>query len=130
MSIVLYAALMAVILGHLFFAYQQWFKWPDLCEKLTDLRGEDIEKTAFLGRSIASYNTSIVVGLLLSFRLDDAPQAWVQGMTLALIVATAAVGATGTRGNAILIARLLPAAVALVALIYLQVFASAIPPAS
>ncbi len=118
--VVFYAAMTAVILGHFYFAYQQWFKWPDLCAELTGLGGEAVEDSAFLGRSIASYNASVGIGLAASFRLGEAPQAWVQGVTLGLIVATAAVGAAGTRGNAILIARLLPAAVALGALIYVQ----------
>lgn len=58
--------LICVIGGHFFFAYGQWFKWARLCEKLTDLTGGEVEKTAFPGRSFASYNFSIGRGLLLS----------------------------------------------------------------
>ena len=58
--------LICVIGGHFFFAYGQWFKWARLCEKLTDLTGGEVEKTAFPGRSFASYNFSIGLGLLLS----------------------------------------------------------------
>ncbi len=32
MTIVFYLAMLAVIVGHFFFAYGQWFKWPDLCD--------------------------------------------------------------------------------------------------
>jgi uncharacterized membrane protein len=117
MTIIFFGLLTLVISGHFFFAYQQWFKWPQLCGKLTELTGSEIENTAFLGRSIASYNASIGVGLLLSLRLDDIPQAWVQGVTLLLITITAAVGAVGTKGNSILIARLMPAALALLTLL-------------
>lgn len=105
-----------VIGGHILFAYRQWFKWPELCAKLTDLTRDEALKTAFLGRSIASYNASIAVGLALSFLLDSSAQAWVQGVTLALIVATAAVGNAGVRGSTILVARLAPAAAALAVL--------------
>lgn len=92
---------------------------------MTDLKGEEVEKTAFLGRSFASYNASIGIGLVLSFLLDGQREAWVQGVVLVLIVATAAVGASGTKGNTILIRRLLPAAVALLLLIVLQMLAPA-----
>ena len=127
------AAVLAVIGGHLFFAYGQWFKWPKLCEALTNLRDDEVERTAFLGRSFASYNASIALGLALSFLIEyaseagseDAPQMgahgaiedWVQGVVLVLIVATAAVGASGTKTNTILKFRLLPAAVALALLL-------------
>ena len=123
MTILFYLAMLAVIGGHFFFAYGQWFKWPDLCKELTDLEGQEVDKTTFLGRSIASYNASIGAGLLLSFLLVN--EAWVQGVTLALIVATAAVGASGTKTNTIRNLRLLPAAAALVLLIILQVIAPA-----
>ncbi|MBG6207806.1 DUF1304 family protein [Roseibium album] len=117
MTYLYWLLMLAVIGGHLFFAYGQWFKWPDLCEKLTDLTGEEIEKTAFLGRSFSSYNASVGVGLCLSFWLPVPAQAWVQGVVLALIVFTAAIGAQGTKGNSILVMRLVPAALALVFLI-------------
>ncbi|MEM7224092.1 MAG: DUF1304 family protein [Pseudomonadota bacterium] len=133
----LYGALLAfVIFGHFKFAKLQWFHWDALCEKLTDLRDEEIKRTAFLGRSIASYNASIGVGLILSLLLapnmEDlvprpevglpAPVVWVQGVVLALIVATAAVGSSGVRDNSILKGRLLPAAAALAVLIGLQLW--------
>ena len=117
MSLLFYLLFSLVIVGHFFFAYQQWFKWPELCAKLTEFTGSEIEKTAFLGRSIASYNASISVGLLLSLLLAEPGQAMVQGVTLLLVVATAVVGAQGTRGNSILIARLAPALLALITLI-------------
>ena len=60
---------------------------------------------------------SIGTGLLLSFLLADEPRAWVQGVTLALIAATAAVGALGAKGNTIRNTRLLPAVIALALLI-------------
>ena len=120
MVFVFYLAMVIVILGHLYFAFKQRFRWRELCEQLTELREPEIEKTAFLGRSVASYNASIAVGLGASFGLAEGPQAWVQAVVLALIVATAAVGASGTKGNTILIARLLPAAVALIALVILN----------
>jgi len=103
--------LLSVIFGHFFFAYAQWFKWPMLCEKLTELRGEEIEKTSSLGRSFASYNLSIGLGLLLSLLFLDS--AIIQGIVLALISLTALVGASGTKGLTILLLRFLPAIVAL-----------------
>lgn len=110
-------ALAAVILGHFFFAYAQSFRWPALCEKLTDLRGEEIQKTATLGFSFASYNAAIGIGLCCSFLLPAANQSAVQAVVLALIVVTASVGARVTHGNTILFARLLPAVVSLLLLL-------------
>ncbi len=112
-----YLVMLFVIGSHIFFAYGQWFKWPELCKKLTDLEGIEVSKTAFLGRSIASYNASIGVGLLLSFLLDSSSGAWVQGVTLALVIATATVGSISTKGNFIRNYRLLPAILALLCLV-------------
>ena len=114
-------AMGAVIIGHFAFAWKQWCDWPGLCQDLTDLRGSEIEKTAFLGRSIASYNASIGIGLSLSSWLDEWPQALVQGAVLALICATAAVGASGTRGNKILLLRFTPGVLALILLVVVQI---------
>ena len=111
-----YLALIAVIGGHFAFAYMQWFKWKGLCRSVTDMSDEAIEQSAFLGRSIGSYNASIGVGLLLSFRLSDTAEYRVQLAVFAFIVLTAAVGAMGTKGNRILILRLLPAALAFILL--------------
>lgn len=110
-------AMAVVIVGHFLFAYLQWFRWRQVCKRLTDFTPDEAIKAAFLGRSVASYNAAIAVGLLLSFLLAHDTQLYVQGVVLALIVLTAVVGATGTRGNAILIARLLPAAAALLLLL-------------
>jgi uncharacterized membrane protein len=118
-----YLAMLAVIGGHFFFAYVQWFKWSKLCEKITDLNIDEIKNTAFLGRSFASYNASIGTGLILSFLLVDKPQVWVQGVILALIALTASVGAAGTSDNTIRNYRLLPAVSALAVLIALQFMA-------
>ena len=104
----------AVVLGHFYFAYKQWFKWPELCADLTELEGGEVAKTAFLGRSFASYNASVGLGLNLSFRLSTEAIFSVQAIVLAMIVATAAVGSSGVRGNKILVGRLAPAAFALV----------------
>ena len=109
-----YLALAVVILGHFGFAYLQWFKWPGLAKSLTKLPEGALETSASLGRSFASYNASIAVGLLLSFRLEDPTRMSAQAVVLALIVATAAVGAAGTKTNRILKFRLTPAAAALV----------------
>lgn len=109
-------AIIAVIGGHFFFAYGQWFRWKRICARLTHLTETEAEKTASLGRSFASYNASIGVGLCLSFLLPAETELTVQGVVLALIIVTAGVGAMGTRGNTILLARLLPAAIALVLL--------------
>lgn len=115
-ELIYYGAMVAVIFGHFFFAYGQYSRWPELCGKLTDLKGEEIEKTAFLGRSFASYNAAIGVGLVLSFFLEANAKFSVQAVVLALVVVTAAVGASGTKGNTILIARLAPAAIALLSI--------------
>ena len=128
MTILYYLAMFVVVGGHFFFAYRQWFRWPDLCAKLTDLTGSEAEKTAFLGRTFAAYNAAIAAGLFLSFLLAEGPRAWVQGVTLALIVATAAVGGSGTKGNTILMVRLLPAALALVILVILRIMEPVVSP--
>ncbi|MCG7519503.1 DUF1304 family protein [Ruegeria sp. Ofav3-42] len=117
MIILYYLALAAVIIGHLVFAYAQWFHWQRVCERLTIFDAKEIEKTRFLGRSIASYNASIGVGLCLSIFLPDISQAWTQAVVLGFIVLTAMVGNAGARGNFILYTRLSPAAIALVFLI-------------
>lgn len=109
-----------VILGHLMFAWKQWSAWCDIARELTDFDKTEIRKTKFLGRSIASYNASIGFGLTLSFLLDGRSEVWVQGVVLALICATAAVGASGTRGNRIIYFRFTPAAISLLLLIILQ----------
>ena len=108
-------ALLVVIAGHFFFAYSQWFKWPKLCEKLTNLNSDEIESTRFLGRSIASYNFSIGIGLLLSLFISKS--AAVQGVVLALIAVTAIVGSMGTKGRSILLMRFLPAVISLALLL-------------
>ncbi len=113
MTMLFNLAMFAVIAGHFGFAHLQWFRWDRVCAKLTDLTPEEAVRTAFLGRSFASYNASIGLGLGLSFLLAEGAREWVQAVTLALIVFTAAIGAAGTRGNLILLARLAPAAVAL-----------------
>ncbi|MCA0905466.1 DUF1304 family protein [Ruegeria marisrubri] len=107
-------AVAAVIGGHFFFAYLQWFRWSYICKKLTNFSEEEIKDTAFLGRSFSSYNASIAVGLCLSFWLPAPYQAFTQSVVLLLISITAIVGALGTRGNTILIMRLIPASVAFV----------------
>ncbi len=115
MIYVYWIAIAIVIGGHFFFAYVQWFRWPDICKKLTNFSEEEIKATAFLGRSISSYNASIAVGLCLSFWLPAPYQTYTQSIILFLISITAAVGVSGARGNTILIMRLLPALVAFVA---------------
>ncbi len=112
-----YLALAAVIGGHFAFAYAQWFRWQDVCERVTDFNVEEVNRTRFLGRSIASYNASIGLGLCFSFLLPGSSQSWTQAFVLAFIVLTAMVGSAGTRGNFIFYARLSPAALALVFLI-------------
>ena len=119
-TIVFYLAMAVVIGGHVFFAVMQACNWDILAGNLTDMSRGEIEASAFLGRSIASYNVSIALGLGLSFLLPKGPRARVQYVVLALIVATAAVGAAGTKGNDILLARLLPAAIALAALLWVR----------
>ena len=110
-------AIAAVIGGHFFFAYAQWFRWPKVCEKLLGLLEPEAERIAPLGRSFASYNASIAVGLCLSFLLPDPSRILVQGVVLTLITLTAVVGALGTRGNTILLGRLIPAVAALLAMV-------------
>ncbi len=107
-----------VLLGHIVFAIMQWSFWPRLCKRLTGLEGTEIDKTKFLGRSFASYNAAIAIGLLLSLRLDVDVQAKVQLVTLGLIAITALVGNAGARGNTILFLRFLPAAAGCLILAY------------
>lgn len=114
-------ALLIVIGGHFFFAYGQWFRWSDICKELTNLTDDEARKTASMGRSFASYNASIGVGICLSFLLPETPRDWAQGVVLVLVVGTAAVGVSGTKGSTILVKRLVPAAVALVLLILSRV---------
>jgi uncharacterized membrane protein len=109
--------LSAVIVGHLGFAVIQWTKWEGLCAKITNLTPSEAKNTIFLGRSIGSYNEAIAVGLIASMWLEPTAQPVVQGVTLALIVATAVQGARSTNGSGILVARVLPAAAALAVLI-------------
>lgn len=116
-ELLLQVPMAVVIIGHLFFAYGQVFKWPEICKQLLGLEPDTAQRIAGLGHSFASYNAAIAVGLLLSFRLDGTTRDWVQGVVLLLIVATAAVGTRGTKGNTILKYRLLPAVLALVFLL-------------
>lgn len=120
--------LAAVIIGHIAFAFIQVFFWPWLCGRITDLTAEEAESSRFLGKSIASYNASIAVGLLLSLRLvedgfakflsgdlvnpEHGAFVGVQMTVMAFIAATAIVGALGTKGKTILVMRFLPAAAA------------------
>ena len=117
MIYIYWIALFCVVVGHLYFAYGQCFKWPEICKELTKLSETEAMNTKSLGRSFASYNFSIAVGLILSFLLPDSLRSWTQVVVLTLVVFTAAVGAAGTEGNTILLKRLLPAAIALVALL-------------
>lgn len=105
--------LLAVVGGHFFFAFGQWFRWPAICRKLSKLTEDEAKKTKTLGRSFAAYNASIGLGLCLSFLLPEAPRDWTQIVVLALVAFTAAVGASGTEGNTIFLARFAPAVVAL-----------------
>lgn len=108
-----------VILGHFAFGYLQCFRWRQVCRRLTNFSDGEVTASAFLGRSIGSYNASIGFGLLLSIWLPDPSRFWVQAVVLALIAVTAVVGWLGTRANSnlILIARLAPALIALVLLL-------------
>ncbi len=107
------AALAVVVIGHFIFAYGQWFRWPEICEKLTDFSESEAQKTKSMGRSFASYNASIGLGICLSFLLPEIQRDWTQGVVLTFVIVTAAVGASGAKGNTILVRRLAPAAVAL-----------------
>lgn len=110
-------AVLSVIIGHIGFAYLQWAKWERLAERLLGLTPPEAQRIAGLGRSFAAYNLAIAVGLSLSFWLDPHAQFQVQAVVMACVIATAAIGASGTRGKSILLFRLLPAAAALVLLI-------------
>lgn len=110
-------AMFLVIAGHFAFAYLQWFDWEALTGRLTKMSPDSVAEAAFLGRSIASYNAAIGLGLLLSLKLEARARFFTQAVVLACIVVTAVVGAMGTEGPSILIARLAPAAFALAALL-------------
>ncbi len=117
-----------VVVGHFAFASMQFFCWRWLCGRLTNLTPGEIENTAFLGKSIGSYNASIGLGLLLSLKLvygaygllcsgkllSSASGAFlgVQMAVMAFIALTAVVGALGTKGPTIWIARFSPALIA------------------
>ena len=101
-------ALAAVVIGHFIFAYGQWFRWLDICKKLTDLTEDEAQKTISMGRSFASNKATIGLGICLSFLLPETQRQRTQGVVLDLVVLT------GTKGTTILVRRLLPAAVALV----------------
>ena len=104
-----------VIIGHAVFAGMQAFKWPFVAKRLLDIEDEEtIARTETVGKSFASYNLSISIGLALSFQLDPTVMQNVQLTVLALIVFTAVVGMLGTRSKVILLGRLLPAAAAFV----------------
>lgn len=120
MQIIYLLLLVAVIAGHFVFAQRQWFNWPFVAKKILGYPDEIHEITAGVGRSFASYNASIAVGLCLSFLLEPVSRHWVQGVVLALIVLTAIVGTQSTKGNFILYFRLSPAAAALIALVIWQ----------
>ena len=74
MNYLYFLALLAVVCGHFFFAYGQWFRWPDICKLLTNLTEGEALNTASLGRSFASYNASIGAGICLSFLLSEIRQ--------------------------------------------------------
>jgi uncharacterized membrane protein len=134
MGAIFSVCLAAVILGHFVFAIVQVFFWPWLCRRVTKLTDEEIESSRFLGRSIASYNASIGLGMALSLRLleNGSDRFWdgellipadgaflsVQMAVMAFIAATALVGAMGTSGKTILIARFSPAAAAFLILAF------------
>ena len=102
-----------VILTHILFAGMQGFLWPVVAKRLLKIEDQDaIEKTATVGRSFASYNFSIAIGLGLSFHLSESVVLDVQITVMALIVFTAIVGFLGTRSKVILAARFLPAVAA------------------
>ena len=110
-------AMLAVVGGHFFFSFGQWFRWPEICRKLTKLTENEAEKTKPLGRSFAAYNASIGLGLCLSFLLPEGPRDWTQIVVLALVAFTAVVGASGTEGKTIFLTRFAPAIVALIFLV-------------
>lgn len=119
MELVLTALFWIVVLGHTVFAAMQAFKWPFVAERLLKITGpETIEITKPVGTSFASYNFSIAIGFWLTLRLDDGVRQDVQAIILALIVFTAIVGFTGTKSKIILFGRLLPAALALLLLLF------------
>ncbi len=107
-----------VILAHVVFAGMQAFRWSFVANRLLNIEDPDaIERTATVGKSFASYNFSIAIGLGLSFRLSDDVLHDVQQTVMSLIVFTAVVGFLGTRSKVILLGRLLPAVEAVVLLL-------------
>ncbi len=109
-----------VIVGHVIFAVMQAFFWPFVAKRL--LKIEDagaVAQTTTVGKSFASYNLSIAIGLGLSFRLPESVLYDVQLAVMALIVFTAIVGYLGTKSIVILLGRLLPAAISLLLLVSL-----------
>ena len=108
-----------VIFAHVVFAAMQAFRWSFVAKKLLKIEDpEAITKTAPVGKSFASYNFSVAVGLGLSFSLSESAAYDVQLTVMALIVFTGVVGFLGTGSKVIFLGRLLPAA-AVVALLVL-----------
>ena len=101
----------AVIAAHVLFAGMQAFRWPFVAERLLGIVDADgIAKTATVGKSFASYNFSIAIGLGLSlYLLSENVARDVHVAVMSLIVFTAVVGLLGTRSKVILFGRLLPA---------------------
>ena len=97
-----------VIAAHVLFAGMQQFRWPFVAERLLKITDpEAVASTATVGKSFASYNFGIAVGLGLSFRLPEAARDDVQLAVMVIIVFTAIVGYLGTRSLVILLGRLL-----------------------
>lgn len=107
-----------VIVAHVVFATMQAFSWPFVAKRLLNIEDPDaIAKTSSVGKSFASYNFSIAIGLGLSFRISESVAHDVQLTVMALIVFTAIVGFLGTRSKVILVGRLLPAVAAVLLLV-------------
>ena len=107
-----------VIVAHVVFAAMQAFYWPFVTKRLLKIEDpEAVAKTATVGKSFASYNISVAIGLGLSFRISESVAHDVQLTVMALIVFTAIVGFLGTRSKVILFGRLLPALAAVVMLV-------------
>jgi uncharacterized membrane protein len=107
-----------VILAHVVFAGMQAFRWPFVAKRLLNIEDpEAIAKTATVGKSFASYNFSIAIGLGLSFWISESVARDVQLTVMVFIVFTAVVGFLGTRSNVILLGRLLPAVATVLLLI-------------